>query len=166
MNAVKIVLGILIGFYGLLSFLLSLGGIASTQKQEQEISYNETSFAWWIIWFHFFVYISLLVVLVISKNNNKPYLYTSNMFVFLIGILASIKMVQTHTIILVWRSISSSISVNASAAGFIFMILQDIFVGIIITIFDKYYSVIQNATTHETTQIAFNTYSDSRINNI
>lgn len=169
--SVKNFLGIFVGIFSLVPFLLSLGGVADVQRKEKSISYKDTAFAWWIIFFHLIIYSSLLFVLIISRNNIKPYVYTSNMFVLFIGILASIKMVETHTIISVWRSISSSVAVNSAAAGFIFMTFQDIVVGLIITIFDKYHMVNDcyptiSSLQKDNQQVSLNTYPVSTTNTV
>ncbi len=164
--SVKTILGLFIGLYGLLAFLLSVGGLAKVQMDDN-ISYRDTAFAWWIIFFHLIIYTSLLMILLISRNNIKPYLYTCNMFTFYISILAALKMVETHTILSYWRTISPGSAVNALAVGFIFMTFQDIFVGLVISIFDKYHmvndcfpSLYQSKDNHETT---LNNYPVSHI---
>jgi hypothetical protein len=133
-SIVRISLISLGGILATLGWFLALGGIASFQNTG-EISASDVGFAWWTIWFHFFVYIGLLGTIFYSYKNNCIFYMTSRMFVFLITILAVLCMYVTNSIVygfmLVHQQHNSNCvgALRAATGGFVLLSIQNLIVG-------------------------------------
>jgi hypothetical protein len=141
--AVKISLLVFATLVYLLGWLLALGGTAALQSTG-EIYPAKIGFSWWVIWFHFFVNLPLAILVFISSKTNALW-KVSKMFVFLLGILSTLCMIVTDTIVselMMGHDSHDSKCVSAlraSTGGFVLLTFQNLISGCLLTTLeDKY----------------------------
>ena len=138
---VHITIATFVIFVCTLGWMLALTGVAGFQNTG-EIHVADVGFAWWTIWFQIAVYFPLIVLLVYSfyKQNFSFLVWTSNMFMFLIGILAVMCLYMANMTGWQFMQIHEAdgnkncvLYLQFAFGGFIIMSIQNIIIGSVLS---------------------------------